>query len=915
MYRLWCRGTASADASLGSLGGNVSATSGTYIQLRIKFLPTADDQQLWRTGSSQNRMRMRRSDMSMRMEFGTTNIVQTAPNSVVFDEWLIIRLESFGSVKRLTVTREDGSAVMAELDFDPAAPQATTTMTNFGWQAFSTANFLVDYVDNGTGRIWDTSKSNGTGSILTARSGHTHSMTGTSYTNPDNSHWVYYDGNGYVGLGWDPTVRTHDTLSEFILDREFTTRPEVAVCSGDLGTTDGLLSSSAFAGGLTVTSDVEYTGNNHTELPFFRGALYLTNIAVIKIEHIAFLAELGSSPALRLIRANSSVKNCYFKRVAGGNTALLDVSLATASNLVIDGNNLVGIPSINAISAIVDKCIVFGATTRGHRTPGSADAGSSSNVFSFNNGTTDYFWTSTDSGAVVSTKAINCASEKTGAYAGTHTGYTSAELVDFANGDYRIKTTSNLHDLGIGAFFEESGGANEQVFESNGTVTAVITTVSTNLSVDEQPVNQVELSGGILNAVQIYASSNTVTNNQMLSSSGLTSTVTTPTTTNNQVNAQTLNSLGITTAVLNLSSSNEFINAAEQAYSSSGIVTTVNASFSANQAVNTQALSSSGILAAIQTSQSSNTTVAEQIRPSSGLTNAVITLTSSNEFVNNTALEEIYSSSGIVTTVNNSASANQAVNGQSLSASGVAQAISSSASANQAVNGQIRSASGSIVSIQTINGSNATVNSQIRSASGSIVSIQTGVSSNEYFENNESTNSIDSNVNLISGLSYTKTATNAFSTGSSSLSSITSSKLIQSNANSGSISESHLVVVKGGKVGGLDSQYNIDISAVYGKSYQIENQSAHESWQTQEISKTASLNRNTVLGSSIFYVTNKGSYSESLYSDNDLISNLFYVANRKEYGLNVIHTSIDQSILILSDPNNKPTPVNIIYNL
>lgn len=73
------------------------------------------------------------------------------------------------------------------------------------------------------------------------------------------------------------------------------------------------------------------------------------------------------------------------------------------------------------------------------------------NILAFNNGGQDI-----DSAGGFT--LIDCATEDS---TGTYTGYTSAELVGFAGGDLRTKSTSDLANLGspfIGAFLESGGG-------------------------------------------------------------------------------------------------------------------------------------------------------------------------------------------------------------------------------------------------------------------------------------------------------------------------------------------------------------------------------------------------------------------------------------------------------------------------
>lgn len=102
-------------------------------------------------------------------------------------------------------------------------------------------------------------------------------------------------------------------------------------------------------------------------------------------------------------------------------------------------------------SATIVSNTVFGATgTALSNTPNSANQTTTDNFF-FNNGT--------DYGNKPASFSNNASQDLTG----NETGYDSSHCVDFAGGDYRVKLTSPLHALGIGAFFETAAGTNQNI--------------------------------------------------------------------------------------------------------------------------------------------------------------------------------------------------------------------------------------------------------------------------------------------------------------------------------------------------------------------------------------------------------------------------------------------------------------------
>lgn len=86
----------------------------------------------------------------------------------------------------------------------------------------------------------------------------------------------------------------------------------------------------------------------------------------------------------------------------------------------------------------VYNLIVFNATDDGLESSGSNSP--VTDVFAFNNGVNDF-------------SALPTTTSASEDGTGNFTGYTSAELVDFAGGDYRTKASSDLASLGTGGLF------------------------------------------------------------------------------------------------------------------------------------------------------------------------------------------------------------------------------------------------------------------------------------------------------------------------------------------------------------------------------------------------------------------------------------------------------------------------------
>ena len=223
----------------------------------------------------------------------------------------------------------------------------------------------------------------------------------------------------------------------------------IAECSGYLGS--GANINGTFVRGAIIRGDVTWDGTNDSSLA--------------NIEQLTIAAGTGINVEdLRIFTNNQFVSALNYNadfilmdRVVFDNTTVginaIDINGAFTNghirNFVARGGADSVMAGFNQGTNLTNG-LVYGATDKGIE-------GSSStpmvitNVLLFNNGGQDI-----DSAGGIT--VIDCATED---LTGTYTGYGSAELVNFATGDLRTKSTSFLATAGspfIGAFLEAGGG-------------------------------------------------------------------------------------------------------------------------------------------------------------------------------------------------------------------------------------------------------------------------------------------------------------------------------------------------------------------------------------------------------------------------------------------------------------------------
>lgn len=231
----------------------------------------------------------------------------------------------------------------------------------------------------------------------------------------------------------------------------------IAECSGFCGA--GANINGAFVRGAIIRGDVTWDGTNGASLA--------------DTERLTISAGSGIDVTdLRIFTNNQFVSAMnYNADFIDMDRVIFDNTTAAVNALDINGNfpngnirNFVARGGADTIMAgylqgtNLTNGLIYGATDKGVEGGGSTPL-ILTDVLVFNNGGEDV-----DSAGGFTLN--NVATEDS---TGTYTGYTSAELVDFAGGDLRTKSTSDLATLGspfIGAFLESGGGSEVNVSDS-----------------------------------------------------------------------------------------------------------------------------------------------------------------------------------------------------------------------------------------------------------------------------------------------------------------------------------------------------------------------------------------------------------------------------------------------------------------
>ena len=224
----------------------------------------------------------------------------------------------------------------------------------------------------------------------------------------------------------------------------------IAECSGYLGAAANI--NGTFIRGATIRGDVVFDGTNDSLLSNAE-RLTISSGSGINVEDLRIFTNNQFVSAL-----NYNADFIVMDRVVIDNTTT-GVNALDINGTFINGHirNFVARGGSDAVmagynqGANLTNGLIYGAADKGVEGGGSAPM-VLTNIFAFNNGGQDV-------DSVGGFTLVDVATEDS---TGTYTGYTNAELVDFAGGDLRTKSTSDLATLGtpfIGAFLESGGGS------------------------------------------------------------------------------------------------------------------------------------------------------------------------------------------------------------------------------------------------------------------------------------------------------------------------------------------------------------------------------------------------------------------------------------------------------------------------
>lgn len=258
-----------------------------------------------------------------------------------------------------------------------------------------------------------------------------------------------------IGLGWPVEERDYATIAAWVTARGGSGVFEEGILRGSVTTANTNING-AFSAGALLRGFIEYDGSNEDDIAHTGGNHNITitsNNVVLRDLRILYAQNFNF--AATATGSNSFFERCRIAQTGTGNAGVANMN-STALNkgfrrCVISANgNLNSIQSANGRDFVLENNVIFGysSATIPTATGGDADKIARGNFCLEDTGSTfadpaDY--TEFDNNASLDGT-------------GNVTGYGSDEFVDFANKDYRIKSTSDLHSLEIGAFFQESGG-------------------------------------------------------------------------------------------------------------------------------------------------------------------------------------------------------------------------------------------------------------------------------------------------------------------------------------------------------------------------------------------------------------------------------------------------------------------------
>ncbi len=260
-----------------------------------------------------------------------------------------------------------------------------------------------------------------------------------------------------------------------------------AVCSGIVAVSNTMFSGATPHGyAVYAKSGEDFNGTNELTCPQAAGFDVISpNGSVSGIASIG----TGSNQGMSQTGQDTLVEFCFLSHSGTGDAANQNSTNTNKimRNCVIDGvGNFGFVANSNTFLNQVENCLVIGTSLWGILASNASVL--IQNNFCFGHSTNDI---SSNTGVFIT----NATQDLTG-NAGL-TGFTSAELVNFAGGDYRTKSTSALATAGtgaqgfIGAFLEVSSGitVTEDTVNTNYTVLDPTITLTGTITVTEDTVN------------------------------------------------------------------------------------------------------------------------------------------------------------------------------------------------------------------------------------------------------------------------------------------------------------------------------------------------------------------------------------------------------------------------------------------
>jgi hypothetical protein len=251
-----------------------------------------------------------------------------------------------------------------------------------------------------------------------------------------------------VGDGWGEEADYATLIAWWVAESgiDYAGQPIIAICKGNIGSNQSLGGSSV-NGAKVYTDNIKFNGSNQNELAVLRR---LTLAADIEITDIYIDSNNAFVGAINLNSGSDGtiIENCFITHPNPNSVDIISVNVTSPNtninrNVIACNGALHGVDCGFSFAINITNNTAFGASVS--NIDGSGSGQIIENNFCF--ATTGLCYRNI-AGATFNNNASQDNS-------GNLTGFTSSELIDLANEDYRLKASSELAIAGIGAFVEE----------------------------------------------------------------------------------------------------------------------------------------------------------------------------------------------------------------------------------------------------------------------------------------------------------------------------------------------------------------------------------------------------------------------------------------------------------------------------